>query len=354
MGALILVSTRRRQCLFNWLRTFRSLTYVPNFSNVRPIHEVYQQWFCESITLLVISVAIGCSHVQKTTEGSATYQHEVNKAFEEAAERSANVERRKPASGAEIAQLARLAPGKFKVYVFPKRRNLADKFMGDDAPIYRNADEERFSLLGQPQEYEVSTIAMSPCHQFISGNQFSKLGAKDYFEAELAENKSRQCAIVEVTSLKIKNADRALIRRDDLLRTRLFIDDAYVLHGYDLERHVNGQNTKVTRVKAAANEASSSGITQFPVDIPTVAILGGSLSTRGQIDTSKKVDRLAVNQVRKHFMRGFSAPSCSGVISKYTDFFGSKVEVGWCDGSPFPQYMENSRFVAVTQTLSVR
>jgi hypothetical protein len=306
------------------------------------------------ITLLVFSVAVGCSHVQKSTEASGTYTHEVNKAFAEAAERAADTKNRQPASGTELAQLARLVPGKFKIYVFPKLKSLAEKNLGDDHALFRSADEEHFSRLGQPQEYEVSTIAISPCHQFISGNLFAKLGAKEYFAAELNENKARQCAIVEVTSLKIKNANRALIRRDDLLRTRLFLDDSYVLHGYDLERYVDGQNTKVTRVRIATKEASTSGLTQFPVDIPTLAILGGSLSSKIQVDTSRKIDRLAINQVRNRFMRSFIAPSCSGVVSKYTDYFGSKVETGWCNGSPFPQYMENSRFVAITQSLSVR
>jgi hypothetical protein len=91
----------------------------------------------------------------------------------------------------------------------------------------------------------------------------------------------------------------------------------------------------------------------MPVDIPTLEILGRAPSRAGSVNPAAKIDKLAVAQVRRKLMSGFSPTSCDGTVVVYRDFYGSPVEAGWCDGIPFPQYMTNPRFVAITQTLSL-
>ena len=301
----------------------------------------------------------GCGHAAKRASVTHVvdhvaapgpgYQYALSKAFEDLGA----MDTREPSeavAGINFQDLRRIRPGHFNVFVFPKLTTRADKSREDITPLFSSAADEAYSHLGKPLQYEVSIVVVSPCFQLIANNQFANLGAKQHFDASLAQPHSRQCAIIEVTSMKLKNANRALIRRDDLLMTRLFLDDSYNLYGYDIEKFVNGQRTEVRRIKTEA-QVSTSGLTYFPVDIPAMAILQGSPAK--QINVGEKVDKLAMRQIRK-FSQAFAPTACLGREANYRDYFGSSVTVGWCQNLPFPQYMENSRFVAVTQPLSVR
>lgn len=290
---------------------------------------------------------------ESTPDQSATYQHELDKAFAEL-DRQAP---RKPAQVAptfEFAALNRISPGKFKVFVFPKLRQFASKSNEDAEALFKNEAEEKASRLGRPEEFEVTAVAENPCHQFISGGLFSKLNAKDYFDNSLGKNHAHRCAILEVTSLKMKNANRSLVRRDDLLRTRLYLDDAYRVHGYETEKFIDSQTTQMIRVKAEGAQSATSGLTLFPIDIPQLSLFRSNAVKNATIDIRNKIDTFAVNQIRKKLMGSFIPVSCAGFQANYTDYYGSKVEVGWCEGLPFPQYMENDRFLAITQPLTVR
>ncbi|MGE0633737.1 MAG: hypothetical protein AB7O96_15090 [Pseudobdellovibrionaceae bacterium] len=304
---------------------------------------------------MAISLFAACGHKPSKNyshnPNSPTYQNALDKAFGEMEQMTP----RKPAqtNGFNLSALNKVKPGKFKVFVFPKINSMTSKSAEDESPLFANEKDEKMSRLGKPQEFEVSTVAENPCFQFITGGLFAKLNAKDYFNSSLAEPKNRRCAILEVTSLKISKANRALIRRDDLLRTRVYLDDTYRVYGYEIEKFIDGQNTRLIKVKADGAQSASSGLTLFPIDIPSLDLFQTGAGKAGSVPVSSKVDGMSLAQIRK--MQGdFSANNCNGYQLKYTDYYGQAVEVGWCDGVPFPQYMENSRFVAITQPLSVR
>ena len=301
-----------------------------------------------------------CSHSTEKVESSNVkksdgYEAALEKAFAEIAEYSTPRNPAAAPAGINLRELGIVKPGKFKIYVFPVLRSQTLKSTDDDEPLFKTAADEARSRLGPPLEYEVSTIAENPCVQFIERGLFAKHNPKQFFDPALAKNNDRRCAIVEVTAMRMKSADRSLIKRDDMLKTTLFLDDAYMLHGYEVEKFVSGRETKTVRVKTSdAQLVSTSGLTLFPVDIPTVEILGRPNVRQGQLEVARKLGKMGLAQIRKKYMRSFATSDCKGVEAVYTDYYGSRVSVGWCEGLPFPQYMENGRFLAITQPLSVR
>jgi hypothetical protein len=311
-----------------------------------------------AFSFLTVACTQATKQSEATSKKSEAYEDELEKAFAEmAANEPRGLALRRPAqavAGIDLKQLNEVKPGKFKVYVFPKMKSQSLKSIEDDKPLFKSEADEAQSRLGPPLEYEVSTLAENPCFQFIERGLFAKLGPKNYFDPQLAKNQVRRCAIVEITSIRISKADRMLVKRDDMIRTVLFLDDAYVLHGYEIEKFVSSRETQIVRVKTPDAPVSTSGLTLFPVDIPTLDVLTRPEARTSQLAISKKIDKLGVAQIRKRHMRSFSLQDCKGVQSAYVDYFGSQVEVGWCEGLPFPQYMENSRFLAITQPLSVR
>lgn len=304
---------------------------------------------------LVVATLSACSSGSKKIivhdSQSVTYQDALGAA-------AAEIEATTPRTPAQaknfsLLQLNQIKPGKFKVFVFPKISDFALKSNQQSEPLFKNDVDEKMSLLGKPEEFEVSTVAENPCFQFISNKLFAKLNAKEYFDAELGANKNRRCAILEITSLKIQKANRSLIRRDDLLRTRIYLDDSYHVHGYEVEKFLNGQNTRMIKIKGDGQQSSSSGVTLFPIDIPNLDLFQTPSAKSGVVPVTSKIDAFGIRQVQK-MSGGFNPKNCQGFQVNYVDHYGQNVEVGWCSGMPFPQYMENNRFIAITQYLSVR
>lgn len=292
----------------------------------------------------------GCAH--QAPPSITPYQAELARAFDDI-----SAGERAPASapaGVNLGALNKVSPGKFKVYVFPKINSDTQKSNAESAPIHKDARLEQLSELGVPLEYEVSPIAVASCEQFIAKDLFAKHSPKDYFAPELAQDKSRQCAIVEIVSVNLRSANHALIRRDDQLRVRLYLDDQYRLHGTETDIYENGHNLRTARMKSTGKKPASSGLSQFPIDIPSFETLGHEGVKHGRIETMRRLDKLAVRQIQRKYQREFQPVACDGVEARYKDYYGGKIEAGWCDGLPFPQYMDNSRFLAITQKLEVR
>lgn len=299
--------------------------------------------------LPLVFLATACSHTAPQNQpASPTYRAALAKAFQEKAELQGI---RRPASArrSRQARLRKVQPGRIRVFVFPKLRALNAKNASESAPLYKSEAEEEASFLGPPEEYEVSSLALSPCQQFLEKNLSAKYHPKAFFDPALARDKARQCAIVEITSLKVKNADKALIRRDDLLRVRLYLDDNFVTYGYELDKYQDSRTLETVQIRIDGMFSASSGLSLMPMDIPSLRLLSSSLARAGTVDPATKIDKLAIAQIRRKLMRNFAPARCKGALVRYADAYGADVEVGWCDNASFPQYISNSRFVAVTQ-----
>jgi hypothetical protein len=255
-------------------------------------------------------------------------------------------EGRKPATVSQIVSasfknLNRIKPGKFEIYVFPKINSQHSKELND---------EEEY--LAPPQVFEVSVVAINPCHQFFQGKLFNKLEPQKAFSAEMAIEKSRQCGILEFTDKKLKTMNKSLLRPDDQLMMRIFIDDTYTIHATDHVIFESRNNNRVVR-RIADGESIGSGLSLFPIDLP----LDDATNTDKQIISdhfNSKIDPVAIYQIKKRHAKDFTVTNCQGSIFRNKDPLGGKVEIGWCEGLPWPTLIDNGRFFSITQRLSVR
>ena len=225
--------------------------------------------------------------------------------------------------------------GTFEVYVFPKSSNITSRVKG----------KVEVDLM-KPQKFEVSPFAISPCKAFKDGFQ-KQIGANLIFKDASAPN----CAAIRVTSVAMKTVNKALIRNGDRLSETIFLDDTYANYGIQHEIYRNGQTKEMIAQDWEASEPSSSGLTNFPIDLPNFQRLETSMTARVNEDFSEDLDGLALLQAKK-LKKGFQWPSCGqGSLITYKDNLGSTVRVGWCNNQPWPQYVETNRYIAVTQEL---
>lgn len=259
---------------------------------------------------------------------------------------------RQPATSATIASdvgvglsaLRMISPKKFEVYVYPKLNSQNVKTQIEDVTV-----------LGKPQVFEVSPIAVLSCRELIKGEQFKKFKPNEFFDINLAQDPKSQCAIVELTDQHLKNKSRDLIRNGDVLSVRLFIDDQYKTHGYEIDKFVDSQNMKLYRIKKDPLYPMTSELGLFPVDMPTDWSLYEGSPISKQFGSNKEfgLDNLSIRQAQR-FNRTFRVTNCAGYQYEFENYYGSPTRVSWCKGIPWPLHSENARFVSVTQPLSVR
>ncbi len=292
------------------------------------------------LSLMLGLILAGCAHgpsVWSPQKNAATQQvhQEVLAELES--------EGRTPASpstelGARLADLNKVRPGKFEVYVFPKLSNQTRKsWDGED------------TYLGKPQAFEVSVVAENPCKQFLQRGLFANLKPAQAFAANLADG-DRRCAILEFTDKRLRQLDRARLKRDDILVTRLFIDDAYQVHATDRVIYQTASAVRTVRKVNSDESAGFSGLSLFPVDLPAKK---SSFVNGSPAQSFSSIDGVALYQVRRHHLKTFSVPQCQGGVVSYKDEYGANAKIGWCRDLPWPSFSENARFISVTQPLSV-
>jgi len=236
--------------------------------------------------------------------------------------------------------LRALSPAKFEVYVFPKTSSQNSKELDDED-----------SYLGPPRVFEISILAVNPCSQFIYEGLFSKYRAREAFPIELAEGSNRHCAILQITDKYLMGLDKALLRQDDQLSLRIFIDDNYKLHAIDHIHFVSRGDIKIVR-RIGENEKLSSDLSFFPIDLPFL----NSKAKAGPVDQefSSLLDPVALFQIQQKYSTSFRRPECDGVTISQLDSLNGTTRIGWCQGVPWPSYIENLRFFSVSTPLGVK
>lgn len=300
-------------------------------------------WRVRAVTFIFL--LNGCSTIQTPSSWNHGKNAATKASHQEVLDELDRSSPRQPASAlnelnVEFQDLRKVSPGKFEVYVFPK--------VSAQTNMEVSADEE---YLGPPRIFEVSILAVNPCRQFIQEGLFGKLKPAEAFSSELATNPARHCAIMEIKDKKLATIDKGLLKQDDQLAVRIFIDDAYRIHATDhIIFETRNQNRVVRRL--SDEEVSTPGLSYFPMELPA----GNSRPVKTQVGKhfSKRLDPIAVHQIQKRYSRGFTAPQCDGALFSSKDPLGGKSEVGWCRGIPWPAYGENQRYFSVTQPLRVR
>ncbi len=263
---------------------------------------------------------------------------------------------------AQLGDLNRLKPGKFEIYVFPKMSTQTHKM----------SHLEKAVILGKPQVAEVSVVTVASCEFLIKKAGFAKYNPAQYFDSELARNKNNSCAIIEVSSRDMKNLNKALLREGDVMAKRLYLDSSYNVYGVETDLYSRSAKQKEMRMKTVGmklepGSASTAGLDFLPVDLPSVARIedletvdakslftgSGKASDFTFKSDGSLVDRVAFRQITR-LNKSFQVPSCAMRKMSYKDHFRKSVEMYWCEGLPWPQVVDSSQFVAVTQNISVR
>lgn len=246
---------------------------------------------------------------------------------------------RSPASvkdeiNAQLEELKTLSPNQFEVYVFPKNSNQNSK-----------TALEADTYLGRPLVYEVSILAVNPCRQFTQNNLFGELKAKEAFSAS---DESKQCSILQFESKKLKTLPKNLLKKDDLLKVRLFVDEDYMVLATDYELFESRNKSRVSRIKGG----SGSGLHSYPIDLPQK----NSRLTKADLTkyVATRIDGVARFQIQKRLNRKFAFPQCQGAIIEQKGSFGDSTILGWCHRMPWPHFSENSRFLSIIQPISVK
>lgn len=253
-------------------------------------------------------------------------------------------EGRRPASplvdlSARVSDLNRVRPGKFEVYVFPKVTSQTSKSLDGDE-----------GYLAKPRVFEVSLVAENPCRQFIQRGLFANLRPQEVFPAELAERVERRCAILEVTDKRLRTIGRGELKLNDELKRRVFIDDSYRVHAVDHTIYETPAKNREVRVLNTEGLAMLSGLSLFPVDFPSARAKARATQLQGEF--AALLDGIALYQLGR-LNKSFRAVDCEGSVLQDRDDLGSAVRIGWCKGMPWPAYVENERFFAVTQNVSL-
>lgn len=253
-----------------------------------------------------------------------------------------NIQKRVPASDKFLSQsfdrLKYFSPGKFEIYVFPKISSLNSK------------DEENETHLGSPRLFETSILGVSPCHKFIEDDLFKKYRPVDIFPIELAKDRTRNCAIIEIENKSLTGISKSLLKQDDQLVVRLFIDDQFVIHGVDQINYLSRGDFRIIR-RIIEKEETTAGLSFFPMDLP---ISKSIIENTEPSDYFRQMlDPIAIFQIQNRYSKDFKRSECSGKIYRHNDPFGGVVEIGWCNGAAWPTYLENSRYFSVTSQKKV-
>ncbi len=235
-------------------------------------------------------------------------------------------------------RLKYMSPGKFEIYVFPKFSSMTSKENGDE------------DYLGPPKLFEVSLLAVNTCDQFINFGLFKKFRPQDIFPASLGENKKRHCAILEIENKSLTSMNKSLLKQDDQLVVRIFIDDNYQTYGVDQINYQSRGDFKIIR-RIAENESLTAGLSFFPMDLPIERSIQENVSPPENFD--HLLDGVAIFQIRNKYSKNFQSTRCNGKVYRHKDPFGGIVQIGWCQGFAWPTYLENSRYFSVTSSFKV-
>lgn len=325
-------------------------------------------WWC----VLLVSIGfLGCSHsptkTARLSEDPDTLLQlrilETQKALESGYQRLPTNE---PPSDLisdldlDIESFNRLSPGKFEIFLFRKNNSANLKYDSTASrEFYAKLKEKKISLssLGRPRVFEMSVVAATTCKSFAQG-AFKKDRASEFFVGDTGKD----CAILTVLDKDLSRLDKALVRKGDVKKLGLYLDERFKVYGYRIESALDGQNeADPLNVKTNPDEHFSPIMVGFPVELPNFFRLQAELKVDfpgtevEKFMEAPSLDQMAKDQLQKRnkaFLQGFS---CSeGKTISYVNLLKESVQIGWCKGQPWPAWIETPQYMAYTQPLKIK
>jgi hypothetical protein len=258
----------------------------------------------------------GCS----TARRQDAYDAALARAFDDHASRT----ERAPSSLDGPEEEFQSLRGRTEVLVFPKVSNQASM-----------TSEETIRGFSSPIRFSITSQRLLSCRKLLE-EKTSKWAHREFFGKTV--DPALDCGILELkqTAPEVKAGNR---RNGDSLAARIYLDSRYQVHGIEFDIYRTRGESDTTRIKWDPQDASSSGLTLFPIDIPR-------LDSRSGSEGALPIPEDAYVRAK---MKKFKAESCTTARTyQYRDLYGNRNTVGWCDGSAWPTVIDNSRFFAIT------
>jgi len=293
---------------------------------------------------IVSSLFISCESLspKKKKKISKTYKMALERAFSRMEQ---NEKGRGLASTSERPQeIKRLIPKlkslsrDFEVIVFPKITGQAYKYPK------RNFPKLKWSF---PLIYRFQKRRIGKCASLTASKD--RWRTQKYFTDS---GSNQDCLVLEVkqTFPKIK---RSHIRKDDQIAMRIYIDDALRPFGqeYEVARVGEARRTKgeidIVGYKLDPLRPLDSGFTVYPVDLPNLLSPDAKKNWKKVSKGATKIPNHPFIKSQMKRLKVRHVMCQEGYKTHYKDFYGRKVQIGWCEGHAWPTTIETRRYFAV-------
>jgi len=279
------------------------------------------------------------------------FKRTINLAFDELEKRQEP--KRTVASKEDKLSIAKLKP--IKMLVFPKiyKANLKRseekpinhlelKKMGpEEIKSFFQAREKYY----RPLEYQINPLIKTSCKKLAKNKKYE---AAVFFKGR--DLKNENCMVIEVKKSMPSFFGKWIseIRRDDLLKTHIFISENLRPFGKRvfLATEMGKKLYRTVDVFFDQNGNMASELDFSPLDIPNPGnpkIKNGlKLVEKGLMRVPQ--DLYLVTQIKSHI----KSPFCqNGTQIDYKDDYGNLVNIDWCKGGYWPNIINNSKFFAI-------
>jgi hypothetical protein len=228
-------------------------------------------------------------------------------------------------AGADFGKLAR----RVEFVVFPKTTDIAEK-------VLRRGP----ARLAAPVTFAAQAQRHLECGRLLRENS-AQWAHREFFAG--LERSTEKCAILRVFQVAPAPSP-ANTRVGDVNEIRLYLDGGYRPYGIEHFIQTSNRDTRKEKVGLDPELSTSSGLSLFPIDLPSANPSRLAEFRRGPLDRRTERDTWYKNKIRA---LGVENHCEDAAWIKWVDDFGSVNQAAWCRGDAWPTYVENDRFEAL-------
>lgn len=247
----------------------------------------------------------------------------------------------------------------FELIVFPKVTGIearSNKQFIKDSTVRKMSKEERQEYFnsnvefGKPRVYSFRAVELQSCYKLIKNRPKYK-PQKFFGKAELyKEDQKKKCMVLQIK--RDPELRRSQVKKDDILATRVFLDENFAPYGksLDIANRAKRKEVRTAEFRLDSKSSLSSELSYLPLDLPN---LNSKLVRKNMKSVSKNPLNIPSDNYVKNKIKKMSKISrCSkGAQTYYWDMYGNKVRVGWCKGHSWPTSIHTDRFYAILKRI---
>lgn len=200
----------------------------------------------------------------------------------------------------------------------------------------------------KPLDFQIQPLVSDLCTK-LATKEGSKFDSYDFLTGR-SFNPSEKCLVIEVKRKLPKAFGKKVleVRRDDLLKVRLYLSESLKPYGKRVFLAVQAGRERYRTVDIFTSETDtlSSELDLIPIDIPNPS----NFAVKGSIKSVEdKVIRIPADLfVVASINKNVKLPPCArGQQIDYQDVLGNYVKIDWCSGESWPRTINTPRFYAI-------